>query len=416
MRAGANLPAVGGYNQTVILDVIRRAPEGISRVEVAARTGLSAQTASNVCRRLLDEGLIVEAGTHVVGVGKPRTILKLNPRSRFAIGVHLDPSVITVVLLDLAGGIVVHRTIQTSDTDRPTGTIDQIAQVADEVTREAGIDRARVMGVGIAAPGPVDMETGTVLDPPLLAGWKNVPIRDALAERVGLPVLLEKDVTAAAVAELWMRSDDEPRNLVFFYLGTGVGAGLVVQNEVIRGVSNNAGDIGSMIVGDAALVPGSRRWRLGDAVMPRLLVHEALERGAIERGSIFVAGTEPSRSQVRALFRRLADAAGAADPAALDILGAVADDIAMALVILSNLLDIDEVVFGGPFWEPVADFLLQHIPARVRSIPELVPAHPIAFITSTIGEDVAAVGAACLVLDHTFSPRSEGLLIRRVGE
>src|SRR3954468_8799970 len=89
MPRGTNLPALGGYNQTLILDLVRRSREGISRVELAEQTGLSAQTISNVSRRLLDDGLIREGGKQIAGPGKPRTILHLEPTARYAVGVHL---------------------------------------------------------------------------------------------------------------------------------------------------------------------------------------------------------------------------------------------------------------------------------------------------------------------------------------
>jgi predicted NBD/HSP70 family sugar kinase len=408
MRAGANLPAVGGYNQTVILDAIRRAIDGISRVEVAAQTGLSAQTVSNVCRRLLEARLIRETGTQVAGVGKPRTMMQLEPTGRYAAGIHLDPSLITVVVLDLSGAVVAHRAIPTLEQQASAETIANIARAVREVSDAAGVPFDRVMGAGIAAPGPVDVDSGTVLNPPLLAGWENVPVRDALAEELGMPVLLEKDVTAAAVAELWMRTGAERANMIFFYYGTGVGAGLVVQNEVIRGLTSNAGDVGSVIVGGGSRGSADRRWRLGNAVIPRLLVSEAIERGLFPD-----PGVELGTTLVYALFLELARAVHDGEAVAVDILGSVADDIAVALVPLINLLDVDLIVFGGPFWTPVSDFLLERVSARVRASGDLVPPHPIQFITSSIGEDVAAIGAACLVLDHAFSPRPAGLLIQR---
>jgi len=405
MQAGANLPAVGGYNQTVILDAVRRSPDGVSRVELADRTGLSAQTVSNVTRRLLADGLIVDAGTIVAGVGKPRTILKLQPRGRFAIGVHLDPSVITVVLLDLAAVVVAHRTIPTPASGRAPQTIKRILKVVDEVIWAAGIDAARVMGVGIAAPGPIDLPSGTVLDPPLLRGWEHVAVRDELARGLKMPVLLEKDVTAAAVAELWTDTEATRGNMAFFYYGTGVGSGLVLQGEVIRGVSGNAGDVGYvMVAGEAA----GRRARLGNAVLPKLLIEEAIQLGALP------ASEHPLTTQdVRERFGTLAEAAIAGAPIAVRLLDAVATDIAAGLVQLVNLLDIDRVVFGGPFLGPVAEFLLARVPQRVRDAAELVVPHTIAFEASAFGEDVAAIGAACLVLDHAYSPRPAGWLIER---
>ena len=90
-RRGTNLPRMGDFNLTVILDAIRRAPGGLSRVELAQIVGLSPQTISNISRRLLDQHLIVEAGKEGTGPGKPRTMLRLNPAGMYAVGVHLDP-------------------------------------------------------------------------------------------------------------------------------------------------------------------------------------------------------------------------------------------------------------------------------------------------------------------------------------
>jgi predicted NBD/HSP70 family sugar kinase len=404
MQAGANLPAVGGYNQAVILDAIRRSEDGVSRVELAARTGLSPQTVSNVTRRLLDEGFIVDSGTVSAGVGKPRTILRLDSGGRYAIGVHLDPTVITVVLLDLASQVIADRTISTPASGEAPLTIARIVETIDDLLGETGISRDRVIGVGVAAPGPIDMAAGTVLNPPLLHGWRDVAIRDELADALAMPVLLEKDVTAAAVAELWAGGAADDRNAIFFYYGTGIGTGVILRNEVVRGVTGNAGDIAALIVGVA---DGDLR-RPAITAMPSVLVETAIAQGVLPSQS-GPLGTE----DVRVLFAQLAQAAVDGDQQALRLLDAVADDIADGLVQLINLLDVDHVYFGGPFIPVMGEFLLARVPSRVHDAALLVVPHEIQFEASRFGDDVAAIGAATIVLDHAFSPRPEGLLITR---
>jgi predicted NBD/HSP70 family sugar kinase len=404
MQAGANLPAVGGYNQAVILDAVRRSPDGVSRVELAESTGLSPQTVSNVTRRLLDEGFIVDAGTVSAGVGKPRTILRLDAGGRYAIGVHLDPTVITVVLLDLASNVVADRVIPTPESGEARLTITRIAETVDDLVAEAGADRRRIMGVGVAAPGPIDVAAGTVLNPPLLRGWRDVAIRDELADALDMPVLLEKDVTAAAVAELWAAGGADDRNAIFFYYGTGLGTGIILRNEVVRGVTGNAGDIAALTVSSA---DGEPR-RPAITAMPSVLVDAAISRGVLH-GHDGSLGAE----EVRDLFGQLMQAASDGDEEAIAIMDAAADDIAQGLVQLANLLDVDRVYFGGPFFPAAEEFLLARIPDRVHGSPLWVLPHEIRFERSQFGDDVAAVGAASLVLDHAFSPRPEGLLITR---
>lgn len=119
-RRGTNLPRMGDFNLTVILEAIRRSSGGLSRVELAQIVGLSPQTISNISRRLLDQQLIMEAGKEGSGPGKPRTILRLNPAGMYAVGVHLDPAVITFVVLDLLGDVVRHSRMATPGATRRT--------------------------------------------------------------------------------------------------------------------------------------------------------------------------------------------------------------------------------------------------------------------------------------------------------
>lgn len=93
IRRGASPPRLGGFNESVVLDAIRRHPAGLSRDELAGATGLSAQTITNIARRLLDRGIARETGKpHSIGNGKPRALLRIVPGARYAIGVHLDPA------------------------------------------------------------------------------------------------------------------------------------------------------------------------------------------------------------------------------------------------------------------------------------------------------------------------------------
>ena len=406
MRRGANLPSVGGYNQTVVLDAIRHSPQGMSRVELAAATGLSAQTVSNVCRRLLEAGLVRDGGRSVGGVGKPRAILRLDPTGRCAIGIHLDPARITLVLLDLEGAVIAHTSIRTPTAPHPGETLDTVARAVGALVAESGAPVERIVGAGIAAPGPIDRDRGMVVRPPLLPAWEEVALRDALAERLGLPVVLEKDVTAAAIAELWTQPPGTRDNAAFFYYGTGTGIGLIVQHEVVRGASNNAGDSGHIIVSaDGPLCPCGRRGCVGETVSPRRLVEAAVAAG------VPVADADGTLPPLADAFARLGAAAGAGDPGALAVLEPAITGTATALVIVANLLDLDRIVFGGPFFAPVARMFLDRIPALVSGSPSLVPQHPILVTETTVGDDVAAVGAACLILDSAFSPRPADLLI-----
>ncbi|TPW72783.1 ROK family transcriptional regulator [Schumannella sp. 10F1B-5-1] len=432
MRRGTNLVAVGGFNQAVVLDLIRRAPEGLSRVELAHASGLSPQTVSNVARRLIDDGLVLEAGKQVNGRGKPRTILQLDAQGGFAIGVHLDPSLIAFVITDLDGAVVARRIQRTPVAASPTQVLDAMQTSIDELLADSPeVPRDRVLGVGIAAPGPIDRERGVIVNPPLLPGWDAVPLRDELARRLGVPVVLEKDVTAAAAAELWSATGHDGDDFAFFYYGSGVGLGIVLDHTVLRGASANVGDVGHTVVRAAGAggVPCQCGMAgcLGVQTSPLRLVRQAAEEGVIggpggAGGAAGPGGADgvdgradlddlEDPETLFAAFRELADRVEQGDPRAQALFGALADDVATALVRFADLLDVDRIVCGGPFWEPVGRLMLGRVERAVRTSPALVTPHPVRIGSSAAGDDVTAIGAACQVLDALYSPRPANLLL-----
>lgn len=406
---GTNLPAVGEYNQAVVLDAIRRRPEGITRSELAGLTALSGMTVTKVCRRLLDAGLVEEHGTRIAGPGKPAAVLKLNPSGGFAVGVHIDPAAVTYVLVDLSGSVRDHARTGTPTAGEPRAVISEMAAAIEQLIDRSLVDRSRILGIGIASPGPVDVEDGVVLNPPMMPNWHLVPLRRALGEATGLPVLLEKDTTAAVVAELWFAQPGSSRDFAFMYYGTGLGTGIAVSGEVVRGIGSNAGDAGHIIVDpEGPVCTCGRRGCVGYITVPRALVERAVLDGALTAEE---AGDLDDMGDVAAAFARLAELNASGDPLVRAILVDTAHALARAIVIIVNLLDIDEVIFGGPFWNPISSAILAELPAAVLSDPALVPPHPVRFVQSAIPVDVAAVGAATLVLDNTFSPRPSALLL-----
>ncbi|MCU1422553.1 MAG: family transcriptional regulator [Microbacteriaceae bacterium] len=406
MARGTNLPAIGGFNQAVVLDLIRRTTLGLSRVEIAEKSGLAPQTISNASRRLIDEGLVVEAGKQITGPGKPRVILKLDPLSRYAVGVHLDPTIVTYVLLDLRGNVVAHDQARTPPAALPAEVVADVAAHIDALVDGAGISRDRLLGIGIAAPGPIDAERGVIVNPPLLEEWRDVPLRDAIAEATGLPVLLEKDVIAAAVAELWVAGDEARDDFVFFYLGTGIGVGLALEGEVLRGFSGNAGEGGTLVIPVAGLPEKRRSEMLGHLATPQFLVEQAVDAGVLAE-----APDPHDLSAVDDAFSRLVELADAGDAGANSILERAAGFIASGLVSIVNLLDVNEVVFGGPAWSRFGHRYRELIADLVSESPDRTTRYRVKTRDSSVGEDVAAVGAACLVLDASLSPRPSALLI-----
>jgi predicted NBD/HSP70 family sugar kinase len=411
---GVNLGALAEFNVAVVLDAIRRQPSGVARTEISTLTALSGMTVSNVCRRLVEAGLVTEEAAPARGRGKPPKIITLNPDGGFAVGVHIDPAVVTYALIDLSGRVRERIRTATPTVQDAEKVVREMTTMIDALLLTAGVDRAKVLGIGVASPGPIDPETGVVLNPPMLPGWHRVELRTALNLATGLPVLIEKDATAAVVSELWLSEPGERRDFAFLYYGTGFATGIAIGGSAVRGVSSNAGDAGHISVDpDGPMCACGRRGCVGMVTVPRALVEKALREGVLTEAQV---GDTADALRVGAAFNLLADAADAGNAQAVRILTTAARQIARALVVVIDLLDIGEVVFGGPFWSRIAPLALTTLPEAVHSDPGLVVPHGIRFSESAIAGDVAAVGAAILVLDDSFSPRPEALRICNPGE
>ncbi|MEI3844090.1 MULTISPECIES: ROK family protein [unclassified Microbacterium] len=399
-RRGTNLPRMGDFNQSVVLEAVRRSGAGLSRSEIAEVTGLSAQAVTNIARRLLEEGLVLEAGRTIRGPGKPRTLLKLNAARELAVGVHLDPSVTTVVILDLAGDVVAHARERTA-VGAPSAVIDAIVDAIERLIGSSGVDRERIVGVGVAAPGPLDT-AGTIIDPPKLDGWHRVALRDELRAATAMPLLLDKDTTASAVAELWRGVERTASSFLFVYLGTGIGAGLVMGHEVVRGVSGNAGEIGHIMVDpDGPVCTCGARGCVAVVCTPQAIVERA------EREGVLVAGDETPDAR----FTGLCDRARAGDRGAVRVLETAAEHLSRAISVLTNMLDVDRVVLGGPSWSRLESVYLRVLPGLLAAQSATAAMRTLPVTGAVAGEDVAAVGAACLVLDAVHSPHAATLFL-----
>lgn len=406
MRRGTNLPRMGDFNQSVILEVIRRSGEGLSRIELAEATGLSAQTVTNITRRLLDDEIIAEAGRIINGPGKPRVTLRLNAMSRLSIGVHLDPAVMTFVLLDLAGNVV-RRVTRRTPAREPRRIVAEMARTIDELIEEGQVSRSAISGIGVAAPGPLDAEKGTIIDPPKLIGWHRVPLRAVLAEATGFAVTVEKDTTAAAMGELWMGQGPIEDSFLFIYLGTGIGAALSRDGDVVRGSTQNLGEVGHIMVDpQGPQCSCGARGCVEVVCTPQAIVEQA------ERAMVFDDDREGHDVEtVDARFTQLCERAAAGEAPAEDVLRESAAKMSVLIAALTNMLDVQRVVLGGPFWSRLSEVYLRELPDQVerRSATRALRSIPLA--GTIVGDDVAAVGAACVVLDSVLSPRASSLYL-----
>jgi predicted NBD/HSP70 family sugar kinase len=196
---------------------------------------------------------------------------------------------------------------------------------------------------------------------------------------------------------------------VFFYLGTGLGCGLVLNGEVYRGSSGNAGEIGHIIVdpdGPVCSDGCGMRGTIGTSLEPTVIVSQAVVSGILP-----VLPPQPTARDFQGAFGRLSELVGEGDEIAISIMTRAARNMAWAAAVVGNLVDVERMVFGGPFWEPVAGFVLDALPDMVNELLATRGIFRVGLSGTRLGEDVGAVGAACLVLERALAPRAERLLL-----
>ncbi|MEV6303906.1 ROK family transcriptional regulator [Actinoplanes sp. NPDC051861] len=353
---GATLPHVRDHNSALVLDLVRRGG-AISRVELAAQSGLTAQAITKIVNRLLADGLVTEAGRVGSTGGKPRTLLRLDPGARYAVGVHLDRDDTTVVLTDLTARKVIRRHVPHGMTSGPSGTLDRIGGEVRAVLADIA-DATRLVGVGIACPGPLDHTTGVLHRVTGLPAWDGFALGAAAADRLGVPVTVDKDTNAAAIGET-LSSPDTPATFAYLYHGQGIGAGLVLGGRVYRGRRTNAGEFGHQVIDLNG--PPCRCGNRGCL--------EALCRAALDAG-------DPARA---------------------------AQLVGVAAANLVHLLDVDHIVLGGPVVLAAAEQYTREVTTTINA---LLPEPDWQRVTVTLAADrtdTIATGAAALALAPLFN-------------
>ncbi|MFF1765220.1 ROK family protein [Streptomyces sp. NPDC058249] len=345
--AGVNLLGLRSHNAALVLDLLRTAgPAGISRLELAERTGLTPQAVSKITARLRADGLATEAGRRASTGGKPRTVLRLVPEAGHAVGLHLDRDELTAVLCDLTGTVVAERR---APLDLGAGADAVVEGAAGEVETLIADAAVSVLGVGVALPGPLDHARGVLHRVTGFPEWDGFPLRDALVGRLGVPVVVDKDTNAAALgvavggagpvgglaggegfgSDGGLGADEGLAcgegfgsdgglgagggsgsgegfrgggglgrggglgsgggfggSFAYLHLGTGLGAGLVIGGAVHRGARTGAGEFGHQVIQLDGPVCGC-----GNRGCIEVLCLDAVARGAVgEAARVLGAG------------------------------------------------------------------------------------------------------------------------------
>ena len=214
-----------------------------TRRELREVTQLSRSTVAARIDQLIAAGYLRESGTGSSSGGRPPAILTFDDETPTVLAADLGATHDRIAVTDAGGRILAEEVGESRIASGPEAVLSRLGDRFETLLEKAQRTRDSICGIGIGVPGPVDFEAGVVVRPPIMPGWHGFPVRDVLSSRFDAPVFVDNDANMMALGEQdVVRSD--AASLIFVKVGTGIGAGIVVDGEVLRGVDGGAGDIG----------------------------------------------------------------------------------------------------------------------------------------------------------------------------
>src|SRR5689334_434978 len=370
-------------NRQIVLNFIRE-KEPISRAEISHETALQRSTVSLIVDELKTRGLIYEIEGESTG-GRPPTLLRLRAAASLAIGIDIGTAHTTIAVADLAGRIVDREKFETDPDVR--ATFRKVSASIQKFIRMHG----NIEGIGVCVPGLVDPETHVALFIPHFK-WRNWPLASELSKLTGVPVTIDNDANAAALAELWLGRPEirDVRDFILVLVEEGLGTGIIFDGQVYQGVAGAAGEFGHMTIGKGAPVAcaaGSE---------------ECWEAFASERATLARYRQRTGQVESEITFLQLIDKAMAHDEAAVDALLETAYYLGLGIANLTKGLSPEAVILAGDIaraWPLIAGELRSTLAAN--TICSGLPLAPV--FASTLGDDTRLLGALSLVLARKFA-------------
>lgn len=396
MKSNTSDPSnIRDHNLGQILTLIHERGS-ISRAAIVRETKLSATAVSSIVFDLLNSGFVSEAGEGKSSGGRRPIILEFNPEARLAIGIDLGASHVSTVVTNLLGEVKTIRSERFGAADDPPGAIDLILQHLQEVIQAVGVPVSNYLGIGLSVPAPLEGEHLTRLSPVILPKWENIDLVDAFQSHYQLPVYVDNDANAGAIAEKWWGNGRGLSNLAYIKLGVGVGAGLIINDEIFRGAGGTAGEIGHTTIDPNG--PPCRCGNLGCMEsyvgVPAVIETAAARLKDYPDSSLHHTGVD---------IDSIVAAAVTGDLLAVEVVHEAARYLGISISNLLNLVNPEMVVIGGDLIEAGEVFLGQVKTIAFRqAISKVIDETSI--VTSKLGSNVIAVGAATLVIYYAFLP------------
>lgn len=380
--SGTNLERAGDYNQRIVLQAIRLTDE-TTRSELARVTGLTPPTIVNITKRLIDMGLVKPAGRLQGKRGQPAMRIVIDPDGAFAVGLNIDRDHITLVTLDLAGRIRSRHTREIAFA-LPQTVVEHVREVLPALLEEGGVDRERILGVGVALPDDLG-RISLPHRPKEYDAWDGIDPSELLGEVLPWPLYADNDAASAALGEVHLGGGIASPSFFYLLISAGLGGGLVVDRSYVRGADSRSGEI----------------WAMPDPQREGANVQDTVSLLALY-ARLEAEGFEVDRPEA------LLDGPPDKQAVILQWLDDAADVLVQPLIAVNCLINPAAILIGGRLPGKLVDSLVERLNARMagRKLPVVAPVR-----RAEAADDASAIGAAIIpFLDHVLP--SESILMQ----
>ncbi|SEE68742.1 Sugar kinase of the NBD/HSP70 family, may contain an N-terminal HTH domain [Arthrobacter alpinus] len=356
-----------------------------TQADLARSTGLSTATVSNIVKSMAAADLVTL--TPVTSSGRRAMSVRYNGDSAIAAGIDFGRSHVRVVLANTGYHVLAEEEAPLPRGHQAVEGIQTASRLLDKLLKKAGISRSQLIGAGAGIPGPIDSRSGKVIRGAILPEWVGINLHDELEKALKIPVFVDNDANLGALAQLTWGDQGNVSNLMFVKIGTGIGAGLILQGALFHGSFGVTGEIGHVTIDEHGLI-----CRCGNRGCLETVASTATMVELLSRGQDRPISTADILSQ-----------AMSGDPATLRVLDDAGMAIGRALANVANLISPDVIVIGGPLTE-LGDLLLA--PIRRGLLRHAVPVigDSIGLKMSHLTSRAEALGAAALVFQHEPAP------------
>jgi glucokinase-like ROK family protein len=393
---------------TVLTQMRQNAP--ISRAALAEITGLNRATITRLVRELIEHGFVRETGFQSVRAGRPSILLQLDPEAGCIIGAEIEVKFGSVILTDLAAHVLWREEVDFGDNDEPEAVLNSISQLIRRACSRAAETNRHVLGLGISLPGLVDVSSGVLLFAPNMR-WSDVPVRQWLEKEFDIPIYIDNKANMAALAESYFGSARGSEYVLYINITAGVGAGIVLNQRIMPGVSGLAGEVGHM-----AINPDGPNCNCGsrgcwETYVSALAVFRRVREAILD-------GAESQLAEVvRDGFERITiplmvEAARQGDRVALDSFEETGYYLGVGLANLINTFNPQKVVLGG-YVTQAYEFLLPVIQKTVQERALRWPREAADIVVATYLNDASLMGAVATVYGQILSNPNQAFKAKR---